>query len=379
MKINKSASECCGCSACSMACPVGAITMQADAEGFLYPVVNETVCVDCSMCVKACSFDKNYAKADGACEKSYYALVHRDAEIRRTSRSGGAFFAMAKAILAQGGVVYGVALDDAFCAKTVRIASIEELPALQGSKYVQSNKGDAFRRVREDLTAGLSVLFSGTGCEVSGLHSYLRLTNTDTARLYTCDIVCHGVPSPLLWKDNVAYMEKKMKGKIDEVSFRDKRFGWRSHIESYRSGKKIRYANRYTSIFYEHLSLRPSCGSCHFCNYDRCGDMTIADFWGVDSLQLPIAHEKGVSLLIIHTERGKELIHTVMAELDLFPTRKEDTKQPNFFSPSRLSPKREQFWKGYEKKGYKRTTDSYYSVTDRLKLIYNCLLRRTSK
>ncbi len=379
MRINKTPAECCGCSACSVVCPVGAITMVPNAEGFLYPQINDAKCVDCGKCVTACSFKPDYVKAQKPVDAEYYAVVHKDQKIRRTSRSGGAFFSFAKAVLEKGGVVYGVALDESFTAKTVRIDRVEDLPRLQGSKYVQSDKTDSFVQVKADLEAGREVLFSGTGCEVAGLNSYLKLTRTDTAGLCTCDIVCHGVPSPLVWKDNLAYMEKKMGGAIDEVSFRDKCFGWGPHIESYRRGKKVMYSNRYTTVFYAHLTLRSSCGSCHFCNFERPADLTIADFWGVEKLELPITLSAGVSALMVHTEKGKELVDACREELEMFAVRQEDMIQPNLQRPSKLSPARESFWKKYQAEGFEKTTDSYYGFKNRLQLAYNYLLRRNKR
>ncbi len=379
MKINKTASECCGCSACAQVCPTKAIKMTADKEGFLYPQIDEQKCVDCGRCVGVCSFNDDYVRANGQTEKEFFALLHKNQDVREQSRSGGAFFAAAEAIIAEGGAVYGVALDDSLEARTVRIDKAEELCRLQGSKYVQSDKGNSFSLIREDLENGLSVLFSGTGCEVSALHSYLVAVKTSTERLYTCDIVCHGVPSPLVWRDNLKYMESKLGARIDSASFRDKVFGWAPHIESYRSGSKIRYANRYTSVFYANLTLRPSCGVCRFCNYERPGDISIADFWGKEKLNLDTATTDGLSMLMVNTEQGKRLLEKISGDVDTYKVKKEDTLQPNLQRPSKLPDSRESFWEDYQRLGYKKATDKYYTPTERAKLVYNYLLRRKTK
>ncbi len=379
MITSKKREECCGCSACYAVCPVQAITMVADKEGFLYPTIDEERCIQCGKCDKVCSFHDEYAKAQEPVEQEYYAVIHKDEQIRKTSRSGGAFFALANAVFDKGGVVYGVMLEELRYAKTVRIEDREELSLLQGSKYVQSNKGDTFSLVKADLEADRSVLFSGTACEVSGLLSYLQHTKTDTSKLYTCDIICHGVPSPLAWVDNVNYIERKSGMKLTEVSFRDKKFGWFSHIESYGDGEKKVYANRYTSMFYKGVILRPCCGNCHYCNCQRCGDLTLADFWGVENMNLPIQTSKGVSALIVNTKNGRDLFGLVADRLEVYPAKRENLRQPNLISPRALPECRGQFWEDYERLGYKKGTDRYYSAEDRAKLAYNRLFRRKPK
>ena len=378
MNVQLHSDSCSGCSACYAICPVNAISMVADREGFLYPQIDEGKCIHCGLCQKACPFHADYPRSDGAGQISqqYYAVVHKDPQIQSTSRSGGAFAAMAQAILASGGSVYGVALDDDLQAYTTSITRSNQLPSLQGSKYVQSNKKDSFRQVRADLEAGRTVLFSGTGCEVSGLISYLRHCRVCMDQLYTCDLVCHGAPSPLIWKENLAQIQKRLGGKIDRVSFRDKHFGWHSHIESYQSGEKTLYANRYTSLFYSHVCLRPSCSNCKFCNYDRCSDITIGDFWGCEQLALSEDISKGISLLMINTSKGSKLLETLQGDLKCFCAEKAATFQPNLAKPSAPSANRETFWNRYYQHGYRRTASQYYSVINRLQLIYNLLFRR---
>ena len=376
MRINKKPFECCGCSACYAACPTGAITMTSDEQGFLYPVIDNSKCVDCGKCEQVCSFKKDHAVAQNQIDLDCYALIHKDSEQRMKSRSGGAFYSLACAILARGGVVYGVALNESHQAIVIRVEEKDQLYRLQGSKYVQCDKRDSFRSVKADLESGKMVLYSGTGCEIGGLQSYLQNHRVDTDRLYTCDLICHGVQSPLVWRENLKYIEKKMKKKIDQVSFRDKTFGWHPHIESYRSGKKIRYANRYTTLFYSRVCVRPSCGVCHFCSYERSGDITLADFWGIEKVNIPESLNRGVSLLMIHTKNGKELTEWASDDVCLYPVTKDQTVQKNLLNPSALSPESERFWSDFKKHGYRKASSRLYKPYNRVQLMYNYVFRR---
>lgn len=379
MKIEKSKKDCCGCSACAAACPVGAISMVPDNEGFLYPEINNELCIDCGKCVKVCSFCDTYATSAGACDSEYYAVVHGEQKVLKVSRSGGIFFAIANAFLLRGGVVYGVALDDEFYARTIRIDSVSELERLQGSKYVQSDKGASFESVINDLKNNTPVLYSGTACEISGLISCVRACGASDELLYTCDLVCHGTPSPKLWRDNLDHIEKKLGGKPDSVRFRDKSVGWAPHIESYTKGNKTVYANRYTSVFYSDAALRPSCSSCHFCNFERCADITLADFWGVEKLGLPINTCAGVSCLMVSTLKGKELFESAKNDVKFYPVKREDTLQPNLNRPSPASPQRDAFWEDYSSRGYIAASKRFYGIKERLKLAYNVIVRRKKR
>lgn len=373
----KDKKNCSGCTACANICPTKAITMKSDSEGFVYPSIEEKLCIDCCLCDKVCPFHEKYERCQNAYdEPKYIVAIHNNKDIRRTSRSGGAFMAFSEYILKQGGIVYGVALDSDCSAVHIKVSSSDKLKLLQGSKYVQSDKKDVFSKVRSDLLQGNPVLFSGTPCEVSGLLSYLKTSNTNTERLYTCDIICHGTPSPLMWKENIKLISKKL-GKLPErVDFRDKKFGWRSHIESYHSGNKKIYSNVFTTLFYKHLFLRPACSNCQYCNRLRSGDITLADAWGVEKVNKALADNRGASLLLINSDKGKELFQECNSDLTWFPIVLDQFRQPNLEHPSTESPIREKFWQDYRQYQYKYVSRKYYDIISKAKLIYNILSRR---
>lgn len=225
--------DCCGCTACASICVHDAITMQTDTLGFLYPVVNKEKCVDCGLCEKVCAFNDHYDTSQNLLKPNAYAARHKDMCEVETSRSGAAFVAISDYILENGGVVYGAGFTDHFRVVHKRATTKEERDEFKGSKYVQSDLGHVFRQVKEDLKNGLTVLFSGTPCQTAGLNSYIGKKLRE--HLVLVDIVCHGVPGPYLWRDYIAYLEKKQGDKICWVNFRDKKkYGWSAHRETFK-------------------------------------------------------------------------------------------------------------------------------------------------
>lgn len=344
--------DCCGCTACQAICPQGAISMEPDNLGFLYPVIDENRCTKCNLCSKVCSFNKNYKKND-IDKFEVYAVRHKNIAEIENSRSGAMFIAITDYVLSNGGVVYGVGYKGHFVVTHKRATSKEERDEFRGSKYVQSDLGNTFKSVRRDLKDGLLVCFSGTPCQTSGLHSYLETSRTDSKNLITIDIVCHGVPSPYIWRDYLAYIEKKYHGKATTVSFRDKEAcGWTAHKESFIINKKKVVSDTYTNLFYKHIMFRHSCQVCHYTNTTRPSDITIADFWGWEKVDTDFnKDDKGVSLVLINSTKGRELFENVKNSIDFIKTEIGLALQPNLQQPSAVSPQRMDFEKDYKLKG----------------------------
>ena len=209
--------DCCGCTACSSVCPQKAITMKPDDLGFLYPKVDKTKCTNCGLCDKVCAFNDNYDKTLNISEPIAYAARHKDMSEMMKSRSGGAFAVLSDYILGNGGVVYGAGYEGHFVVKHKQATTKEERDEFRGSKYVQSDLSGIFQQIKEDLKEGLTVLFSGTPCQTAGLNSFIGKALRQN--LYLVDIICHGVPGPYVWRDYLAYLEKKYNKKNNYSKF----------------------------------------------------------------------------------------------------------------------------------------------------------------
>ena len=350
IKISNPA-DCCGCTACASICAHNAITMQPDVMGFLYPVVDTDKCIDCGLCEKVCAFNDHYDTGLNLPRPDAYAARHKDVNEVETSRSGAAFIAISDWILRQGGAVYGAGYTDHFRVVHKRAMTKEERDEFKGSKYVQSDLRGVFRQVKQDLKNGMIVLFSGTPCQTSGLNSYVGKKLREN--LYLVDIVCHGVPGPYIWRDYLDFLEKKRGDKICWVNFRDKQmFGWSAHREVFKfvkGGGKMSF----TYLFYQHIMFRHSCGKCHFCNTKRPSDITIADFWGWQKTAPNInKDDKGVSLVLVNTEKGRKLFEAIRNDLIVIPAELENCLQPNLQHPSVFHSQYKDFEKDYKEKGF---------------------------
>lgn len=333
--------------------------MQVDEMGFKYPVVDIAKCVECGLCEKVCAFHEHYDTTSNFQEPFVYAVRHKNNNEIKTSRSGAMFTALSDFIFERKGIVYGVGFADHFRVVHKRITNREDCKDLKGSKYVQSDLTDIFRSVKKDLVDGFLVLFSGTPCQTSGLHSFLG--KKEWENLYLCDIVCHGVPSPKVWADYLEYVETKENRLIEKVNFRDKERGWKAHFESFvfQSGKKI-ITRTFTDLFYKHLILRPSCSSCKFTNTRRPSDITIADFWGWEKAVPGFNDDDlGCSLVFVNTPKGDQLFKHILPEIHAIQTDLAHCMQPNLEHPSVFSPKYDSFWKDYQRKGFDFVVKKY--------------------
>lgn len=338
--------ECTGCGACFNKCPVPAIQMVENSEGFLFPHINESTCIHCGQCLAVCPVHK--VEYQNLNEPECYAACAND-DIRMDSSSGGIFTLAAQYILDQNGYVCGAAYTDNFeKVEHILISDESELSCLRGSKYVQSDMGQNYRKIQEILKDGKLVLFTGCPCQVAGLYKFL---GHEYDNLFTIDLVCHGVPSPKVFRRFVQ-QRKKEHGPIKYLSFRDKHaYGWTvSTLINFDNGetyKKYRTDSSYMKSFLELMSLRKSCGNCPFAHIPRMGDLTIADFWNIDKYNKEYDDKKGTSMVLINNERGRQLFDLIRWKMILCEKVPLDFAKKNnaqLYASSKLHPRRKRFF-----------------------------------
>lgn len=337
--------NCCGCSACASACPKQCITMQSDSEGFLYPTVNVNDCIDCGLCEKVCHelhpFDERQPM-------KALAAINNDEEVRMKSSSGGIFHILAEQTIKDGGVVFGARFDDSWQVVIDYAEDVKGVEAFMGSKYVQARIENAYCDVKRFLTAGRKVLFSGTPCQVAGLHKFLYKPYNN---LVTVDIVCHGTPSPKVW--GMYLDEVILRGqRISFIDFRNKEKGWKNFsfkLQYNEEDKTVSMLspflqNHYMKAFLKDIILRPSCYDCKAKGFSSQSDITIADFWGISSVFPDMNDDKGTGLVFINTKKG--LAYMDFSRMNTRETTYERVKplNPACYRSVSPNPKREEFF-----------------------------------
>ena len=313
--------KCCGCSACYAVCPVGAISMRPDEEGFLQPVVDGEKCVRCGKCGKVCPVLNPGVPRTPL---SVYAAKAKDDELRRVSSSGGVFSLLAREVLNRGGVVYGAAFEKGTHRVIHQSAeNEEELDALRGSKYVQSDMSDTFVKVKRELDAGRYVLFSGCPCQVAGLRMFL---GKDYDNLLLVDVICHAVPSPLAWQKYLSCQEHKEQAKVTRT-FSRRNCAWRKYALSleFCNSRDSTYlvnpaSETYLKAFVSELFNRKCCHHCSFRSFKSGSDITIGDFWGVEKSHPELDDDKGVSAVCCHTIKGSVTFNVIREQLRALPS-----------------------------------------------------------
>ena len=302
-----------------------------------------------------------------------YIFKIDDFKSRICSRSGGFFFALAEHVINNGSIVYGVALENNIRAKHIRIDTIEMLPSIQGSKYIQSSVNDCYKNAKSDLDSGKTVLFSGTACQIAGLNAFL---NKKYPNLVTVDIICHGVPSPMVWRDYLKNIEKKQNRKILKVDFRNKyKFGWAAHKETlYFEDGYAEDSGLFTGLFYSHNILRPCCYHCPYKSLERIADFSIGDAWGIDIANPEFNDDNGVSLVLVNTNKAEGILNE-LGNCDKIKVAISDYMQPPLEQTFEEPKGRKKFWYYYHTHSFDDVISRYKRETY-IRLILNKIKKR---
>lgn len=362
--ITNNPSACSGCTACKAVCPVDAITMQENKEGFLYPVKDMHKCINCKLCEKTCPFwqpEYNNSKTPD-CLGGY--LI--DVDDRKQSSSGGAFYAIAKRIISNGGIVYGATMDKNLKVKHIGVDSKDGLQLLRGSKYVQSEMGDTYKEIKNFLNSGKIVYFVGTGCQVAGLKSFLK---NEYDNLITSDLVCHGVPSQKLFGQHIKYLENSHKIKINSYCFRDNSRWGGCEIFTTTKGDVFKtpsyIMSPFLNAFIKGYIFRYSCYECPFSKIPRQGDVTLADLWGCKHFAPDLDRKHGISAIICNTEKGDKIIKEISPEMKLEKVSLDNIGKwnHNIMYPSRMPGQRKYVYEKIEKFGYGKVAQTIFKAS----------------
>lgn len=317
------------------------------------PKASADKCIQCGKCEKTCPICNPIERLD--IPIGVFAAKIRDADAHKHSQSGGVFYALAEEILRKGGCVYGAALNRQFKTEHIRVSDLRGLRELQSVKYVQSDIGNTYSLARKDLQKGIPVLFSGTPCQIAGLRNFLKSRETTTENLLTVDLVCYGVPSPGVFRAWVDCIEKAHKGKLISMQYRRTDALWGKGKEWYSlDNGQVLEGDYFTKLYFRNLIIRPSCESCRFCHAYRPGDVTLGDFWGINNTIPDFYDDRGVSLVMLNSEKGKTVFNQIQ---DRIIWKESDLPSAVAAQPRlqgiavKPSIHRSAFWKKYYEKG----------------------------
>lgn len=349
--------DCTGCATCAQICPKDAINMIKDEKGFLYPQIDSIKCIGCLLCEKKCPINTQERITNSF--PTVYACWHKKMEIRLKSSSGGVFSAIAEYILENGGIVWGAAYTKDLNLSYQYVDNIKDIDKLRRSKYVQAEVNSSFKIIKQQLQDEKTVLFTGTSCHIRGLYAYLP--NKLHKNLITIDFICHGVPSPTVFRKYLNWLEKKYNDKLIDFNFRDKQYGWDNGVLTvgyFQNKGEKKFMNNENSYFYgmlHDLFIRPCCHECQSNGLRRESDITIADFWGIGRKnKFNYEHERnyGISLLALNSKKAHILYNSGLKDnLISIPRTQQEAYEGNWnyrFSAKR-NPQTTIFWKEFQK------------------------------
>lgn len=376
--VNKK--DCCGCYGCYNICPKNCILMIEDIEGFCYPTVDIDKCINCGLCEKVCPFKNNLSKNEFS--SIAYACKSKDEAVRTISSSGGIFNLLCKYAIFNNGVVFGSAFNEKFEVIHTYAESLIDCSKFYGSKYVQSEILDSYKKAKEFLDNGRMVIFSGTQCQIKGLNMFLQ---KEYMNLITIDIICHGVPSPLIFKKYIDNLMEVNKSEVNVIKFRDKKLGWHkfSYVTEFKSGKiysETLDKDVFMQGFLKNLYLRPSCYECKAKDYKSNSDFSLADYWGIEKIHPEFDDDKGVSLVILNSKKSLGIFNKITLHMDLI---KSDLAHATKYNPAIIksvnyNKNREKYFKIMDKMNVEKAIAKYIKVSF-VKRIKGKIMRQIKK
>lgn len=340
---------CTGCMLCAEKCPKGAVSI-VQKEGYYHPAVDKDKCVECGLCNNVCPVNAPKKSIE---PKKIYALRTKDDEMLMAASSGGAVGLLAQRFFEMGGVVSGVVYDENMKPVHKIVRNEKEYAAISGSKYVQSSMNNIYKELSAELEKGIPVLATGTPCQISAIKKYF---DGKYDNLYTCDLICHGVQSPVVFESYIAQLEGEYGKKVIDFKFRDKTKGWKkSNVKVIFEDKSEIIMTRDKCEYFRYFDyLRKSCHNCHFRGFNNYSDLTVGDYWGIESLTDKFNDDKGVSIMLIHTDKGIELADKIGSYADMCESNLEHAlKTHKKLKKSVPMPKfRNKFFDILETKGY---------------------------
>ncbi len=351
--------NCVGCGGCKAVCKKDAISLIKNQQGFIKSYIDSNKCVDCGLCKKACPIENTPLKNEAL---EVFAYKAKDS-LRKKSTSGGAASALAESIINNGGSVYGASLDENFKLSHIRITNKKDIALMQGTKYIQSDMTGVFEQISDDLKTQRAVLFTGTPCQTAAVLNFVNTNKIPQEKLYLCDIICHGVPSPKAFEDYILWLKERET--FDKYYFRNKELSWRgdSASVSWDNGIKAnKYISSFMNLYYSNLLTDEACFNCKFTTKERVSDITVSDFWGIEDTAAQFEDSLGVSMVLINTQKGRELFDEVKGKK--ISVNLDNAKQPQLKKPTERPDGYDEFWENYN---INSALKKYGAIKDSLK------------
>lgn len=367
--------DCCGCNACGDICGKHAISFVTDNEGFWYPEVNRELCVDCGLCDKVCPIQNKANHVERYAEPNVFAAYAKDETIRLDSTSGGIHSMLALKMYEKNAFVGGAVYNPDHTCSQVVDDNPERLRSIRSSKYLQSNAEGVYKEIRGLLKEGKNVFFCGCPCQIHALYNFL---GKDYENLVTCDFICRGVNSPKVFLKYMEMLEHQYGAKATEIKFKNKKWGWHNFSMRVNFENGMEYCkDRYHDLFFigylqANLLTRPSCYECHFKGFPQKADISMADFWGIEKIDKTMDQDKGTSLVMVNSDKGRTLFESVKDKIEWRQFTMDDARAGNPVMDGSLksaSSNREAFFNDLDKMPFEKVAAKYFPQPSLMKKI----------